>query len=57
MLWNEDVPVEKHARNLYIQIEEHLQSYKESFTDDGIWAVLCTKLSKMLEIVSNALVN
>lgn len=52
MIWNEEVPAEKTTRNHYIQVEEHLQSYKEAFADENVWAVLSTRLSKILEIVS-----
>lgn len=52
ILWNEEIPIDKNARNLYIQIEEHLQSYKDAFADETIWAVLSTRLSKVLETVS-----
>ncbi|XP_018561954.1 protein timeless homolog [Anoplophora glabripennis] len=50
ILWNEELPTEKTVRNHYLQIEEHLQSYKEAFADEGVWAVLSTRLSKILEI-------
>ncbi|KAJ8921929.1 hypothetical protein NQ315_008563 [Exocentrus adspersus] len=50
ILWNEEVPTEKTVRNHYLQIEDHLQSYKQAFVDDAIWAVLSTRLSKVLEI-------
>lgn len=52
MLWNEELPTERTARNQYLQVEEHLQCYKQSFADEAIWAVLSTKLSKILETVS-----
>ncbi|KAL1505671.1 hypothetical protein ABEB36_005177 [Hypothenemus hampei] len=50
ILWNDDVPTEKTARNLYLQIEDHLKNYKEAFVDETVWAVLSTRLSKILEI-------
>lgn len=50
MLYNEEIPTEKVARYIYLQIEEHLQRYKQSFTDNSIWAILSTKLSKILEL-------
>ncbi|KAJ8982321.1 hypothetical protein NQ317_006666 [Molorchus minor] len=49
MLWNEEIPTEKIVRNHYLQIEDHLQSYKEAFADEAVWAVLSTKLSRILE--------
>lgn len=51
MLWQEKIPTEKTARNHYLQIEEHLQMYKQAFADEAVWAVLSTKLSKILETV------
>lgn len=50
ILWNEVVPTDKIMRNYYLQIEGHLQRYKEAFTDDSVWAILSTKLSKILEL-------
>ena len=55
MLWNEELPTEKTVRNYYLQIESHLQSYKEAFNDETVWAVLSTRISKILEIVSTSL--
>ncbi|CAH1999400.1 unnamed protein product [Acanthoscelides obtectus] len=52
ILFDEEVPTDKTARNHYLQMEEHLQSYKEAFVDDDVWAVLSTKLSQILEIVN-----
>lgn len=52
VLWQEEIPTERAARNLYLQIEEHLQCYKQAFADEGIWAVLTSRLSKILEMVS-----
>lgn len=52
MLWNEQLPAEKTIRNYYLQVEGHLQNYKEAFADEAVWAVLSTRLSKILEIVS-----
>lgn len=50
ILWNEELPTEKTARNFYLQIEGHLQSYKEAFADEAVWAVLSTRLSQILEL-------
>lgn len=50
MLWNEELPTDKYVRNFYLEIEGHLQSYKEAFADEAVWAVLSTRLSKILEI-------
>lgn len=52
ILWHEEPPTEKTTRNYYLQIETHLQDYKQAFADEGIWAVLSTRISKILEIVS-----
>lgn len=50
MLWKEQVPKDKAAYKNYLQVEEHLHSYKAAFADETIWAVLSTRLSKILEI-------
>lgn len=52
VLWSEEIPTDKTVRNYYLQIEDHLQSYKEAFADEQVWAVLSTRLSKILELVS-----
>ncbi|EEZ99220.1 protein timeless homolog isoform X1 [Tribolium castaneum] len=49
MLWNEELPTDKITRNHYLQIEDHLKSYKQTFADETFWAVLSTRLSKILE--------
>lgn len=53
ILWNEEIPTDKNVRNYYMQIEEHLQSYKLSFADEGLWSVLSSRLSSILEQVSD----
>ncbi|XP_065170446.1 protein timeless homolog isoform X2 [Atheta coriaria] len=50
MLWNEEVPTERTSRNQYLQIEDHLRLYKQAFTDEAVWAVLSTRISKILEV-------
>ncbi|XP_017771147.1 PREDICTED: protein timeless homolog [Nicrophorus vespilloides] len=50
MLWEEEMPKELAPRNHYLQIEEHLQSYKEAFVDEAVWAVLSSRISKILEM-------
>ncbi|CAH1127073.1 unnamed protein product [Ceutorhynchus assimilis] len=50
MLWSEQLPTEKTVRHFYLQVEDHLQNYKEAFADEAVWAVLSTRLSKILEI-------
>lgn len=52
ILWSDELPTDKTARNHFIQIEEHLQNYKEAFADESVWAVLSARLSKILELVS-----
>uniref|UniRef100_A0A1Y1K941 Timeless N-terminal domain-containing protein n=1 Tax=Photinus pyralis TaxID=7054 RepID=A0A1Y1K941_PHOPY len=50
MLWHEVVPTEKTARYYYLKIDEHQKKYKQAFADEKIWAILSTRLSKILEI-------
>jgi timeless len=49
MLWNEELPTDKIFRNHFLQIEDHLKSYKGTFADESFWAILSTRLSKILE--------
>ncbi|KAL3279158.1 hypothetical protein HHI36_016672 [Cryptolaemus montrouzieri] len=51
ILWNEETPTDKNVRNYFMQIEDHLQSYKLSFADDALWAVLSSRMSKILETI------
>nr|XP_022919507.1 protein timeless homolog [Onthophagus taurus] len=50
MLWQEEVPIELTQRNHYLQIEDHLHNYKQSFADIEVWAVLSKRMSKILEV-------
>lgn len=50
ILWNEEIPTDKTTRNYYLQIEGHLQHYKEAFADDAVWSIFSAKLSKILEL-------
>ncbi|PSN55765.1 Protein timeless [Blattella germanica] len=52
LLYREELPAEKTSRNFYLQIISHLQSYKEAFCDDHVWAVLSKRLKDILEIDS-----
>lgn len=52
LLYREELPAEKTSRNYYLQIISQLQSYKEAFNEEGIWAILSKKLSEILQIVS-----
>lgn len=50
ILFNEELPTDTVTRNYYLQLVGHLQTYKQAFTDSGVWAVLSTRLGKLLEI-------
>ncbi|KAG5899963.1 hypothetical protein JTB14_034534 [Gonioctena quinquepunctata] len=50
LLWEFELPKEKTTRNFYLQVEDHLKLYKEAFSDEGVWAVLSTRLSMLLEM-------
>ncbi|KAF7990289.1 hypothetical protein HCN44_000094 [Aphidius gifuensis] len=50
MVYNEEIPKEKTNRNLYLQLVGYLQSYKTSLTDDRLWKVASSRLSKILEM-------
>ncbi|GLH06684.1 Protein timeless [Gryllus bimaculatus] len=50
VLYNAELPEDKTSRFYYLQIISHLQSYKEAFVDEVVWAVLCRKLGNLLNI-------
>ena len=45
------VPTDKATRNLYMQVEGHLQAYKEAFSDENLFGVLTKKLGDLLQLV------
>nr|WAM46971.1 protein timeless 2 [Chrysoperla nipponensis] len=50
LLYNEELPTDKTTRNHFLQLIGHLQTYKLAFVDSTVWAVLSTRLSKLLDI-------
>ncbi|CAN7984470.1 unnamed protein product [Ixodes hexagonus] len=48
LLYKEEVPIEKFARNSYLEIVGHLQSYKLAFTDSKVWIAITKKLEALL---------
>ena len=48
LLFNEELPTEKVARNYYLQHVSHLQSYKPNLAPDKFWMVLTDKLKLLL---------
>lgn len=48
LLYNEELPEEKMARNDYLEIVSHLQSYKQAFTDSKVWMAIAKKLEALL---------
>ncbi|KAH7946187.1 hypothetical protein HPB49_021226 [Dermacentor silvarum] len=48
LLYKEELPVEKFARNNYLEIVSHLQSYKLAFTDSKVWIAITKKLESLL---------
>ncbi|XP_049272285.1 protein timeless homolog isoform X1 [Rhipicephalus sanguineus] len=48
LLYKEELPVEKFARNNYLEIVSHLQSYKLAFTDSKVWISITKKLEALL---------
>ena len=48
LLFNEELPQEKVARNYYMQHVGHLQSYKPAFILEKFWIVLTDKLKLLL---------
>lgn len=51
LLYNEEIPTEKHVRNHFLQMLGHLQAMKESFVDEEFWKVLGKRLFKLLNKV------
>jgi hypothetical protein len=52
LLFNEELPKEKEARNYYLQHVSHLQSYKPCLSSEKLWMVLTDKLKLLLVKVS-----
>ncbi|KAK2582183.1 hypothetical protein KPH14_004539 [Odynerus spinipes] len=50
LIYNEEIPTEKTMRNFYLQIISYLQSYKVALTDDQVWAMVNSRLTKILSI-------
>ncbi|XP_064471773.1 protein timeless homolog isoform X2 [Ornithodoros turicata] len=48
LLYKEELPQEKSARNDYMEIVAHLQSYKKAFTDSKVWEAIVKKLESLL---------
>ncbi|KAH8022870.1 hypothetical protein HPB51_006228 [Rhipicephalus microplus] len=48
LLYKEELPVEKFARNNYLEIVTHLQLYKLAFTDSKVWIAITKKLESLL---------
>ncbi|KAG1647987.1 Protein timeless [Nymphon striatum] len=53
LLYEEELPQEKHTRNHYLELLSHLESYKLSFTESAIWATLTNILGEILKLVIN----
>ncbi|KAG1647990.1 Protein timeless [Nymphon striatum] len=50
LLYEEELPQEKHTRNHYLELLSHLESYKLSFTESAIWATLTNILGEILKL-------
>ena len=50
LLYDEALPKNKTDRNHFITITGHLQAYKMAFVDEEFWRVICTKLTKLIEV-------
>ena len=46
-----EVPKDKSVRHYYLEVEGHLQSYKEAFADDDFFAMLTQQLGDLLKNV------
>lgn len=57
LLYREQLPTDGPGRKIYLEIIEHLQSYKAAFVLEEVWIVLSTKLQEALDIVRNNKIN
>ncbi|XP_026479584.1 protein timeless homolog [Ctenocephalides felis] len=50
LLYREQLPTDGPGRKIYLEIIEHLQSYKAAFVLEEVWIVLSTRLQEALDI-------
>ncbi|XP_064594960.1 protein timeless homolog [Liolophura sinensis] len=50
LCFNNHLPDDKTIRNHYLEVEFHLQGYKEAFVDEELFAVLTEKMGDMLKL-------
>ncbi|XP_074652885.1 protein timeless homolog [Tubulanus polymorphus] len=50
LCFHNQIPDEKSMRNFYLEVQEHLCSYKEAFADENLFAILSTKLGDLLKL-------
>ncbi|KAK3595063.1 hypothetical protein CHS0354_043159 [Potamilus streckersoni] len=50
LCFNNHIPEEKTMRNYYMEVETHLQTYKEAFASEDVFAVIAKKLGDLLKL-------
>ncbi|KAK2177430.1 hypothetical protein NP493_598g01011 [Ridgeia piscesae] len=50
LCFQNQIPQDKTNRNYFLEIESHLQSYKEAFVDEGFFAIITKKLGDLLKL-------
>ncbi|KAL3836515.1 hypothetical protein ACJMK2_021941 [Sinanodonta woodiana] len=50
LCFNNQIPEEKTMRNYYMEVETHLQTYKEAFASEDVFAVITKKLGDLLKL-------
>ena len=49
LLFKEELPKDKETRNLFLQIQNHRQSYTRAFVDQQLWTILSKTLGALLK--------
>ncbi|KAK2149955.1 hypothetical protein LSH36_429g01017, partial [Paralvinella palmiformis] len=50
LCFQNQIPEDKTTRNYYLEVESHLQVYKEAFIDEALFAILTKKLGELLQL-------
>jgi timeless len=51
LFFREDLPKDGAGRRTYLDLIEISQNYKEAFSTSSVWAILATRLQKIMEVV------
>ncbi|OQR79052.1 protein timeless-like [Tropilaelaps mercedesae] len=50
LLYKEELPIEKNARNIYMTLEATLCAYKDAFLEKEIWSVFAKRLEELMNL-------